>query len=586
MKNKKLFAILTLVCFMFTLMPVSAFAAATDFSATASVVATQKANVEVEVYDEVDAQITLKAVNNTLFKGEAKTVYVWAETAANQISDAFAVKDGDVAVDEESNETPGVYEVEVAADAAVAEFKVEFYRAGNYTLKASEENPALAEDIEDVITFNGASAAFQTVKVASKASDTKTWGVLVNADDVAGEVLTDDNRKTEDKVIVSQANGVKSEKVVLTVLTEKGDGQPVAGYPVKLDTNSSNIEVSETELTTNHNGQVEFKVGGTREGVYKVYVTVGDLEVTVLVQVGSWISDDIKVIKAPEAPVAKDTKVEDYGIRFQITDVNGNIVTDAWDYCTWDLDEADADAKEEAAPYVTFVEKPAASKLKDKDLWIELEYNAEKDAYENYYVLALASGKQFDVEGTYTVKVILDNGRFATVTWEVKKFQTPVALVIDAPEVVELGAVVEVEMTYVDANGVEKLAEKDADLTATGYAIAAFDAEDEAGTLMVKTDEKYVGSTITVTAVSERYNLVAVEEIKVAGEAKEIKFEDDSLAVNAYNKVKWNVVDENGNPVKLTDYGFAVGAQARDNEISPLREPPQMTCQEEWLWFT
>ena len=30
MKNKKLFAILTLVCFMFTLMPVAAFAATTD----------------------------------------------------------------------------------------------------------------------------------------------------------------------------------------------------------------------------------------------------------------------------------------------------------------------------------------------------------------------------------------------------------------------------------------------------------------------------------------------------------------------------------------------------------------------------
>ncbi len=564
MKNKKLFAILTLVCFMFTLMPVAAFADATDFSATASVVATQKASQEVEVYDEVDAQITLKAVNNSLFYADAdKEVFVWAETAANQISDAFAVK-GATAVN------PGVYKVTVDEDAAVEEFVVEFYRAGNYTLKASEENPATAEDIEDIITFNGASAAFQTVKVASKASDTKTWGVLVNADDVTNEVLTDDNRKTEDKVIVSQANGVKSEKVVLTVLTNAGAGQPVAGYPVKLDTNSSNIEVSETELTTNHNGQVEFKVGGTREGVYKVYVTVGDLEVTVLVQVGSWISDDIKVIKAPEAPVAKDTKVEDYGIRFQITDVNGNIVTDAWDYCTWDLDEADADAKEEAAPYVTFVEKPAASKLKDKDLWIELEYNAEKDAYENYYVLALASGKQFDVEGTYTVKVILDNGRFATVTWEVKKFQTPVALVIDAPETVELGAVVEIDMTYVDANGVEKLAEKDADLTATGYAIAAFDAEDEAGMLVVKTDEKYVGSTITVTAVSERYNLVAVEEIKVAGEAKEIKFEEGSLAVNAYNKVKWNVVDENGNPVKLTDYGFGLlPAQDRDyNDVT------------------
>ena len=32
MKNKKLFAILTLVCFMFTLMPVAAFAAPADYA--------------------------------------------------------------------------------------------------------------------------------------------------------------------------------------------------------------------------------------------------------------------------------------------------------------------------------------------------------------------------------------------------------------------------------------------------------------------------------------------------------------------------------------------------------------------------
>ena len=36
MKNKKLFAILTLVCFMFTLMPVAAFAAGTDLDNTQS----------------------------------------------------------------------------------------------------------------------------------------------------------------------------------------------------------------------------------------------------------------------------------------------------------------------------------------------------------------------------------------------------------------------------------------------------------------------------------------------------------------------------------------------------------------------
>ena len=51
MKNKKLFAILTLVCFMFTLMPVAAFAADANspyaFSVTASAFATDVKDAEI-----------------------------------------------------------------------------------------------------------------------------------------------------------------------------------------------------------------------------------------------------------------------------------------------------------------------------------------------------------------------------------------------------------------------------------------------------------------------------------------------------------------------------------------------------------
>ena len=48
-------------------------------------------------------------------------------------------------------------------------------------------------------------------------------------------------------------------------------------------------------------------------------------------------------------------------------------------------------------------------KLKDKNIWIS------QVPGKNYYTLALTNGKQFDVEGTYSVKVILDNGRSAVV---------------------------------------------------------------------------------------------------------------------------------------------------------------------------
>lgn len=69
--------------------------------------------------------------------------------------------------------------------------------------------------------------------------------------------------------------------------------------------------------------------------------------------------------------------------------------------------------------------------------------------------------------------------------------------------------------------------------------------------LTAKTDEKYVGNTITITAVDQRYNLVATDEVKVANDAKELSFEKKNLDVNVNNEVKVSVVDQDGAVVAL-----------------------------------
>ena len=135
-----------------------------------------------------------------------------------------------------------------------------------------------------------------------------------------------------------------------------------------------------------------------------------------------------------------------------------------------------------------------------------------------------------DAEGTYTVKVILDNGAYATASWTVKKFQTPVQLVIGtSTDVVELGGTVVGELLYIDANGVQKPA-NDADFTGTGYALTTADnAKDLAQNkfrIIVKSDEKYVGAKVTTTAVSTKYDLVATKEFKVIDGVAGIAFVD------------------------------------------------------------
>ena len=68
----------------------------------------------------------------------------------------------------------------------------------------------------------------------------------------------------------------------------------------------------------------------------------------------------------------------------------------------------------------------------------------------------------------------------------------------------------------------------------------------------MKSDDKYVGSKITVVAVDDRYNLTAKAELVVADEATELAFDTKTLAVNTNNKVGVSVVDSNGNKVALS----------------------------------
>ena len=275
MKNKKLFAILTLLCFMFTLMPVAAFADV-EFSATASVFATADAKAEITKsaqtatgfdYDYTVAQVSLKNAAGSAYTTSSMTVYVWAEATANQPSDAFVVTANDAEGNPDADLVKpagvksvgkGVYEITVDS---VNEMNIGFLRAGTYTLKASLDNPLDAEEVKDLVLFGGANANYTTVVVNNTAQETEKWKLGVaskNAITNVTPVTLGDDEKTSDAVVV-EANGVKTAEVTLTLYAANGTSI-VAGYPVALDTNSANIEISDTALTTNHNGQVSSKL--------------------------------------------------------------------------------------------------------------------------------------------------------------------------------------------------------------------------------------------------------------------------------------------------------------------------------------
>ena len=155
MKNKKLFAILTLVCFMFTLMPVAAFAG--DAVADTSVFT---------LHDDKDTVKTNEAVNflwqindngGKTASNNLTNVYIWAVDAAGNRTSALEVFAADgvtpLGLFNAVDNTYGPYPV---ADGE--ETKVSFARPGVYTVYAGTYNAGAAnQTIANAVKLIGGS---------------------------------------------------------------------------------------------------------------------------------------------------------------------------------------------------------------------------------------------------------------------------------------------------------------------------------------------------------------------------------------------------------------------------------------------
>ena len=525
MKNKKLFAILTLVCFMFTLMPMAAFAAP----------ATGDEYIWIEDGDEVVSKnetVTLKLDGFT-----GNPFYL------------FAMKDGKHTTDMVPEIGSGAF----VSKTATSEVNVSFAEAGEYTIYAvmadsyesglvngsGKSNTQIAKEL--IANSDNMVTMFNNV-VTVKSDSTNPENSYKAQTDLTGDVLTGVNEKFEfaSALVVAKPNNVFETPVTVTF---KNGANVLKNKEVTVETNSSAIEVNKTSVKTNAAGKITVKVAASIEGNYEVYFTIDGITWTLNVTVGTNGATYIKTVTAPTAPQALYGNDNRDFIEFEVTDINGNVVVDA---TKGGMDNAVAGNKN----YVVVTEAPAGSDLESGDLNISAEVDDNGDKT-GVWVLNYTT-KMFDAEGDYAVKVILDNGSYATAEWTVKKFATPVQLVIGfSTDVIELGAQQQGELLYFDANGVQKYA-KDADVYATGYAVEDVTAG-YAPIVKVKNDEKYVGEKITVTAVSEKYDLVATKEFTVASGAAAIAFVDKAADVNVNNTIEWNVVDENGTRVALKD---------------------------------
>ena len=534
MKNKKLFAILTLVCFMLTLMPVAAFAADVPVADSMSVAWTEDTKVDAGV----EAAKFNLAIKNVYGQDVTTSdVYVWVTKDGSNVPVNTADVDGQGAGEL-------VYTL-TGVNTGLEQFEVKFNSTGKFAVHVSSIAPEITSGaISNASEFNYAG---NVVEVVTSADDTRDYIIVTNVGGtiydeegnvVAGNRLADGY--TESSLAI-EANNVDEKEVTITLYKGvNADGTLKAvksGAKVDIEVAGA-ISVSKETVYTNVLGQAKFNVAGSRDGIYKIYLSTGKYESVIEVNVGAVGANSI-VGEGETAPydILGESTFEEV-IEFTMYDVNGNKlepnVAKGIDVEGWDKAYNSADTKEYKG-YVAVVEQPADSDLENEDLYFD------------GYTVCIANGA-IEVEGNYTFKVVLNNGAYATASCVVKEFDKPVKLVIDVAKNIELGATVTVGTEWVDAYGVVEPDTKGVEVVATGYAVESF-LYNKA--LTAKSDEKYEGSVITITAVDERYNLIATEDVTIAKAAKELAFATKTAAVNVNNYIDVDVVDEDGKVVTL-----------------------------------
>ena len=537
LKNKKLIASLTLAGFMATglvpsagLLDVAPIYAADPVSVSASYIETSDANPEVDTNDLVEIKTGLLDKDNTATTGTGK-IYIWVEKSNNVIDDALGVKPGTTGVVDNGR---GVLEL-TPASTAESKIDVKFSRAGKYTLHAAYiDGGTAAGDIAagkitaDVEARELARNSDKGVITVSAKTNVKSF--KINNTEL---VLTDNTATTT--AVLGNTNGIQKKKFVVTAYSDAAATKSVGrGLPVKIDTNSNNIQLVKKTDVTDNSGSVEVEFTATAQGDYKIFVDVDGNEITVPVKVTSSNVDKMVVVKSPTAPISADEvsnayTFEDF-VRIEFRDPNGALLkTVSQEVTTGNKD------------YVKVVEKPAKSRVEAKD------FRIVSVAGKDYYTIRSARAL---VEGKYVLRFATDNGKTIDVSFEVAPFGVAKSLKLEYDtETVGLGKTMpKADVYFLDDKGVKKPA-RGVNLGYNGYAVQSFNFND--GSFVVKNDEKYLGTKITVTAVAERQNLVSIAELNVAQDGRGLKFATNSGVIGTNNQVDFQIIDGAGKSVGI-----------------------------------
>lgn len=522
MKNKKLFAILTLVAFMLTMMPVMAFATTSaDVYAWVEDGSAKMGGDEVVAYVDFDELSDDERVYvYTVKAGQVYDGAVLSSETAKQ-DDAYALfyssAVGDVDNDKivitsakpASLTVKAVLVKRLAANAKFADLTIGQVNKGTH-----DDFDFFAIDVEDAnITFKNTNEVYDAVFDY----DVKEY---VNGSYAPGEA-------------VDANGGVDYYKVTAELIGNAGNGNAVKNAEVTVSINKVGAEVSETELVTNNRGVVTFNVFATKAGEYTIVLSAdGAEDVEIPVTFGTAAIGSVKVKAQPTGNFALVSGAEVF-VPLVITDVNGNV-----------MDNSDATLEMlNNARDVQFVGVPADSDI-EKGRVVSEGYFGKNT---NGVICFVANA---DVAGEYTAKIYnaATGGAVEYVYFSVAKFDKAVSATIayDATTYM-LGADVDAPDVYVyDVNGTKRLA-KSPKFSYTGVGAVGFDKDN--GSFVISSDDKYLGQALVVNVLTE--GCFATATLNIADVPAYLQFDAATAAVGTEASVTVKSLDLKGNVASL-----------------------------------
>lgn len=559
MKNRKLFAIITLVAFMLTMMPLMAFATTASGSSISVDVSNGKVATATSNGKALEFILDLdEAVAREAEGVDAQEVVIFAERNGSlSDTDTLTVVKGETTV------TTGVGTAIIPAGTAAGEYtvKVTSKTAGTVALKAYvvtgfDDKTTTAELyngsntlIKKALVGNGCTGKFNTVNSDIDFVTTVDGTTLKSIEDADAE-STKEHKVDPTVTEISANNGATGGTAKFNVKVTKGETKAV-GEKVTVSIDKSGASVNEEELTTSATGKVEFKVTATKPGDYKVTVECGNHSETYKVTATATDIAKINITYSVKDTIAVDNKTTT-ALMLAAYDNNGNLLDPAKVGATsngvFNLGNDDQ--------WKVKVEKvPADSSLEDQDL----EFKYDTQVCDNLFVSFTP-----DAAGEYTIKVFNDNnGVTARATIKAAEFGTADHATLSyASSVYALGEKTpQGNVDLYDQNGVKKSVSDGAKkFSYTGLGVAAFDASK--GNVTFKSDSDYAGKEVTVSVVVNS-KFSASTTLTIAAEPAALKFTDATAEVGTEASAKLQVVDVNGNNSAISfPGGYTVEVQS------------------------